>query len=113
MLTVFSHIQRYVDFLLSISVCRENILNEYVHNISLVFAAQVYESGEFNDQTENGQQQQVLGHIPVGDGMVSTITLLDPNQHQQLQEETKQRKRKTKPLPYQTQFAHLTQVHSL
>ena len=72
----------------------------------------MYESGEFTEQTEDGQQR-VLGHIPVGDGMVGTITLLDPNQHQQqLQEETKQRKRKTKAIPYQTQFAHLTQVHS-
>ena len=62
---------------------------------------------------EDGQktsEAKVLGHISVGDGMVGTITLIDPQQQQQqlLQEEEVLRE-KTKKVraPYQTQFANL------
>ena len=80
---------------------------------SLKFYLKVYESNAFEgaeDEGEDDDGKRVLGHIPVGDGMVGTITLLDPQQ-QEVQQlvETKQKKRKSR-IPYQSQFAHLTHV---
>ena len=82
---------------------------------------QVYESNAYEEiEGSEGMHhhQRVLGHIPVGDGMVGTITLLDPEQHQQQQQEegsssSPHKKRKYKPIPYQNQFAHLTQVKTI
>jgi hypothetical protein len=61
---------------------------------------QVYESNAFEEEGED--------NLPVG-----TITLLDPQQQQQVDQqvpaETKHKKRKGK-IPYQSQFAHLAHV---
>ena len=72
---------------------------------------QAYESSHF-EVVEDGQKSsetKVLGHISVGDGMVGTITLIDPQQQQHLlqEEEVLREKKKKVRAPYQTQFANL------